>query len=461
MFDSRLLLHFTGIGGIGMSGLAVLWHEMGRPVSGSDLRSTPLTARLAAMGMRIAQGHAAGNIPAEAAALVYTSALDGSNPEVAEARRRGLPLVHRGELLAEIMRKRDGVAVGGTHGKTTTASLLASIALKAGLDPTVFVGTTAPWLDGLNARLGAGSVMISECDESDGSFLELSPLIAIITNIDREHVEHYGSFEGVREAFARFANRASLEGGVVACIDDPLVREMIPEVRRRIWSYGRSADAEFRISQESAGAASSGFTVCRRGVELGHFTVNLPGGHNVLNATAALAAALELGAPADAAREALAEFSGIGRRMEWKGAEGGVTVIDDYGHHPTEIRATLAALRLRQPGRLYVLFQPHRFTRTRDLMEEFGAAFAGAEAVRVLEIYAASEPPIAGVSGAALARKIEESGHPDCRFAGSLEEAVKEAASEVRPGDLVLTLGAGSITEAGPKLLEALRNRSS
>lgn len=461
MFDSRLLLHFTGIGGIGMSGLAVLWHEMGRPVSGSDLRSTPLTARLAAMGMRIAQGHAAENVPAEAAALVYTSALDGSNPEVAEARRRGLPLVHRGELLAEIMRKRDGAAVGGTHGKTTTASLLASIVLKAGLDPTVFVGTTAPWLDGLNARLGSGSVMISECDESDGSFLELSPLIAVITNIDREHVEHYGSFEGVREAFARFANRASLEGGVVACIDDPLVREMIPKVRRRVWSYGRSAGAEFRISEESAGAASSNFAVCRRGVDLGRFTVNLPGGHNVLNATAALAAALELGAPADAAREALAEFSGIGRRMEWKGSEGGVTVIDDYGHHPTEIRATLAALRLRQPGRLYVLFQPHRFTRTRDLMEEFGAAFAGAEAVRVLEIYAASEAPIAGVSGAALARKIEEAGHPDCRFAGSLEEAVKKAALEARPGDLVLTLGAGSITEAGPKLLEALRNRSS
>jgi UDP-N-acetylmuramate--alanine ligase len=461
MFDSKLLLHFTGIGGIGMSGLAVLWHEMGRPVSGSDLRSTPLTARLAAMGMRIAQGHAAENLPAEAAALVYTSALDGSNPEVAEARRRGLPLVHRGELLAEIMRRRDGVAVGGTHGKTTTASLLASIVLKAGLDPTVLVGTTAPWLDGLNARLGAGSVMISECDESDGSFLELSPSIAIITNIDREHVEHYGSFEGVCGAFVRFANHASLEGGVVACIDDPLVREMIPKVRRRVWSYGRSADAEFRITQESAGAASSGFAVCRRGVDLGGFTVNLPGGHNVLNATAALAAALELGAPADAARQALAEFSGIGRRMEWKGSEGGVTVIDDYGHHPTEVRATLAALRLRQPGRLYVLFQPHRFTRTRDLMEEFGAAFAGAEAVRVLDIYAASEPPIAGVTGAALARKIEESGHPDCRFTGSLEEAVMVAASEVRPGDLVLTLGAGSITEAGPKLLEALRNRSS
>ncbi len=457
MFDSRAHLHFTGIGGIGMSGLAVLWHAMGHPVSGSDLRTTALTSRLASMGMRIVQGHAAENVPREAAALVYTSALDGANPEAAEARRRGLPLVHRGELLAEIMRKRDGVAVGGTHGKTTTSSLLAAIALQAGLNPTVFIGTTVSWLDGLNARLGSGNVMISECDESDGSFLELSPLIAIITNIDREHLDHYGSFDGVREAFARFANHASFEGGVVACVDDPIVREMLPNVRRRVWTYGRGMAAEFRISHESAGPASSEFRVHRRGEDLGRFTVGVPGDHNVLNATAALAAALELGAPADAAREALARFSGIGRRMEWKGAERGIEVVDDYGHHPAEVRATLAALRLRRPARLYVLFQPHRFTRTRDLIEEFAGAFTEADAVRVLDIYAASEAPIAGVTGAALARRIEESGHPDCRYAGALESAVASAAAELRPGDLVVTLGAGSVTEAGPLLLEALR----
>jgi UDP-N-acetylmuramate--alanine ligase len=416
-----------------------------------------MTARLAAMGMRIAQGHDAANLPPSAAALVYTTALDPANPEVIEARRRGLPLVHRGELLAEIMRTRTGVAAGGSHGKTTTASLLGAIALHAGLDATLYIGTTVPWLDGLNAKLGAGNVMIAECDESDGSFLQLSPAIAIITNIDREHLDHYGSFDGVRAAFVEFANRVSYTGGVVACIDDPEMRAVLPAIRRRVWTYGRSADAAFRITHESASPDSSEFSLAAPTGDLGRFMVRASGAHNVLNATASFVAALQLGVDPQAAREALASFGGVGRRLEQKGVEQNITVIDDYGHHPTEIRATLQALKLRRPDRLFVLFQPHRYTRTRDLMEQFSLAFASADAVRVLDIYAASEPSIAGVTGAELARRIRASGHPDCIYVGSLEGAVASSLVELKPGDLVLTLGAGSITEAGPMILRGLR----
>ena len=458
MFDSRAPLHFTGIGGIGMSGLAILCHSMGRSVSGSDLRATALTGRLAALGIPVAQGHAAVNLPPDAAALVYTSALDQANPEVAEARRRGLPLVHRGELLAELMRTRTGVAAGGSHGKTTTASLLGAIALHAGLDPTLYIGTTVPWLDGLNARLGAGNIMIAECDESDGSFLHLSPAIAIITNIDREHLDHYGGFEGLRAAFVEFANRVSFDGGVVACVDDPEVRSVLPAIRRRVWTYGRSQDAAFRISGESpAPGASTVLPAAARQAAWVASPCVRSGAHNVLNAAASLVAAQQLGIPLQAAREALAGFSGIGRRMEHKGTEQDVTVIDDYGHHPTEIRATLQALRLRNPNRLFVLFQPHRYTRTRDLFEQFSHAFADAGAVRVLDIYAASESPIEGVTGAELAGRIRAAGHPDCCYAGSLQAAVGTSLSELKAGDLVLTLGAGSITEAGPMILAGLR----
>lgn len=457
MFDPRAPLHFTGIGGIGMSGLAVLCHRMGCPVSGSDLRATALTARLAGMGIQISQGHAAENVPAGATALIYTSALDSSNPEVAEARRRGLPLMHRGRLLAELMRTRRGVAAGGSHGKTTTSSMLAAIALRAGLDPTVFIGTTVPWLDGLNARLGAGDLMIAECDESDGSFLELSPLISIITNIDREHLDHYGGFEGVREAFVEFANRVAEPGAVVLCVDDAEARSILPRIRSRVWTYGRGEEAAYRIVEEQGEAASSEFGLLGPRGELGRFRVAAPGGHNVLNAAAALVTALLLGIQPGDARAALAEFGGIGRRMEWKGEERGVTVIDDYGHHPAEVRATLEALRRRAPRRLYVLFQPHRYTRTRDLMDEFAGAFTAADAVRILDVYAASEPPIEGITGRALAERIGQAGHPDCAYAGSIDDAVAASLSELSEGDLVLTLGAGSITEAGPMLLRGLR----
>ncbi|MGC4054646.1 MAG: UDP-N-acetylmuramate--L-alanine ligase [Paludibaculum sp.] len=460
MFFEAQPLHFAGIGGIGMSGLAEIYHALGCAVTGSDVKLSAITSRLEQLGIRVREGHAAANLPADAAALIVTSALRPDNPELVEARRRGLPVVLRGELLADLMSGRKGVAVGGSHGKTTTTSMLACIALEAGLDPTVFIGTLVPFLNGSNARLG-GDLMITECDESDGSFLELAPAYSIVTNIDREHLDHYGTFENAKQAFVRFANRVAFRGAAILCVDDPEVRGVLPEIRRRTITYGTSPDAILRLSEIQTGTAGSRFRLALAGADLGTFELNVLGRHNVLNATAAIAAARELGVPLDQIRLGLAAYRGTGRRMELKGTARGITVMDDYGHHPTEVRATLAALRLTRPGRLVVLFQPHRYTRTRALMPEFAGAFGDADLVRIVDLYEASETPIEGVNSPALAEAVQAQGHPDCRYAGSLAQAVETMANELREGDLVLTLGAGSVTQAGPMLLARLRKESS
>ncbi|MGJ5815728.1 UDP-N-acetylmuramate--L-alanine ligase [Paludibaculum fermentans] len=460
MFFQPQPLHFAGIGGIGMSGLAEIYHALGYPVSGSDVKLSAITARLARLGIPVREGHAAANLPGGTGALIITSALRADNPELVEARRRGLPVVTRGELLADLMSGRNGVAVGGSHGKTTTTSMLACIALEAGLDPTVFIGTLVPFLDGSNARLG-GDLMITECDESDGSFLELAPAYSIITNIDREHLDHYGTFDNAKQAFVRFANRVCFQGAVILCLDDPEVRSVLPQVRRRTITYGSSPDAQLQLTDIQTGTSGSAFRLTLDGKALGSFELNVLGRHNVLNATAAIAAAMELGVPTDRIRSGLANYRGTGRRMELKGTVHGITVIDDYGHHPTEVRATLAALRLTRPRRLVVLFQPHRYTRTKALMPEFSTAFGDADLVRIVELYEASESPIEGVNSEALAEAVRRQGHPDCRYAGSLTQAVEMIASELEEGDLVLTLGAGSVTQAGPMLLAKLRKESS
>ncbi len=459
MFFLAQALHFTGIGGIGMSGLALLCRELGCGVSGSDLRSTPLTRRLEALGIRVAQGHAAENVPAEARAVVATSAVGPDNPELAEARRRGLPLATRGELLAELMRGRRGIAVAGSHGKTTTTAMLACAALEAGLDPTVYVGTLAPFLGGWNARLG-GELFIAESDESDGSFLELAPECAVITNIDREHLDHWKTFEAEREAFLRFANRISIGGIVALCADDRHARSLLPEMRRKAVTYGLAPDAQLRVARQELHGSGSRFRLSSGGEDLGEFELRVPGAHNVLNAAACAAVLLHLGVDPERIRAGLAAYSGAGRRMEYKGSAAGVTVIDDYGHHPAEIRATLAALRLRAPRRLVVLFQPHRYSRTELLFGEFAQAFAAADAVLVTDIYAASEPPREGVTAGALAEAIRKAGHPRCRYAGPLDEAVRQVAAELKEGDLLLTLGAGDVTSAGGRVLELLRETS-
>jgi len=460
MFLTRRTLHFTGIGGIGMSGLAEIAAAQGCAVSGSDVRLSPVTARLETLGIRVCEGHAAAHLPPGAEALIVTSAARPDNPEVAEARRRGLPIVKRGELLAELMRARRGVAFGGSHGKTTCSSMAACAALDAGLDPTVFIGTIVPFLGGTNARLG-GDLFLTECDESDGTFLELAPLYSVITNIDREHLDHYGTYENACEAFLAFANKVAFYGAAVVCVDDPAVRALLPRMRRRLITYGRAADAALRITKEDVGEAGSRFTLVREGAELGRFELNVLGAHNVLNATAVAAVLLELGLDAAAVARGLKAYQGTGRRMEPKGSAAGVTVVDDYGHHPTEVRATLAALRLRKPARLVVLFQPHRYTRTAALMEEFSASFGDADVVRIAQLYEASETPIAGVSGEALAARISAAGHPDCRYLGPVAESARRLAAELRAGDLVLTLGAGAVTQAGPLILEALQGTAS
>jgi len=451
MFLQERALHFTGIGGIGMSGLAEIYHALGCPVSGSDVKLSAVTGRLERLGIRVTEGHSASNVPTGAAALIATSAVKDDNPEVAEARRRGLPVVLRGELLAELMRGRRGVAFGGSHGKTTSSSMAACVALEASQDPTVFIGTLVPFLGGSNARLG-GDLLITECDESDGSFLELSPVLSVITNVDREHLDYYKTFENVQNAFVRFANKVAWYGAAIVCIDDPEVRSLLPRMRRRLVRYGQSADADLRIHDTRSDAEGSVFRLSRGAEELGEFRLHVLGAHNVLNATAVIAAMLELDVPLEKIRAGLAQYRGTGRRMEIKGSAAGVTVIDDYGHHPTEVRATLAALRLMQPQRLVVLFQPHRFTRTQLLMDEFAGAFGDADVVRVMEIYAASEAPLEGVTANALVERIRATGHGDCALAGG-PGALK---LELKPGDLVLTLGAGSVTQMGPLLLDEL-----
>ena len=452
-------LHFTGVGGIGMSGLAELCLKAGCRVSGSDARLSAVTARLSQLGVTVTEGHAASNVPADATALIVSSAVKAANPEVVEAQRRGIAVVRRGELLAELMRQARGVALGGSHGKTTTSSMAALVAIEAGLDPTVFVGTLVPFLDGSNVRRG-GDLFITECDESDGSFLELSPLYSVITNIDREHLDYYGTFENARSAFAQFANRVAFHGALICCTDCAEVRALLPRVRRRVISYGHAEDATLRITGEQCDESGSRFRLIRNGVDLGEFRLHVLGAHNVLNAAAVAAVMLELGLSAEQIRHGLAAYRGTGRRMEPRGAAAGVTLMDDYGHHPTEVRATLEALRLRRPGRLVVLFQPHRYTRTGLLMEEFTHAFDSADVVRLIDIYAASEAPIAGVTAEALAERVAGAGHRDCRYLGSLEAAVAALPGELRPGDLVLTLGAGSVTQAGSQILEALERGS-
>jgi len=457
MFFRPQHVHFTGIGGIGMSGIAEVLLNLGYEISGSDLRLSPITERLASMGARVYEGHAASNV-AGARALVVSSAVDEQNPEVVEARRLQIPVIPRGELLAELMRLKYGIAVAGSHGKTTTTSLTATILNHAGLDPTVVVGGRVSTMGGSNARVGHGEILLVESDESDGSFLKLAPIIAVVTNIDREHLDHYPSLESILEAFTEFVNKVPFYGTVICCLDDPHVQSILPAIRRRTVTYGSAAQADVQASEIACGPFSSQFRVRYRQSDLGGFHLRVPGRHNVLNATAALAVALELDVKPEVVREALETFRGVDRRFQVRGKERGITVVDDYGHHPTEIRATLDGARLCGFERVHVLFQPHRFTRTFFLMDEFAHAFHQADSVFVMDIYAASEKPIEGVSAEALADRIRQFGHRRVEYVGTLDRGVDALCGVAREGDAVLTLGAGNVWQAGEKILERLRS---
>ena len=453
MFATSQHVHFIGIGGIGMSGIAEILLSLGIKVSGSDLRRGPVTDRLARLGATVYEGHDARYV-AGATVVVTSSAVTAANPEVVEAHARKIPVIQRAEMLAELMRLKYGIAIAGMHGKTTTTSMVAAVLGAGGLDPTVVVGGRVDAL-GSNARLGTTQYLVAEADESDRSFLKLSPILAVVTNLDREHMDCYRDMADVERAFLDFMDRVPFYGAVTACVDDARLERILPRVRRRVFTYGTAAEADFRLEFLDAGQVGcwSRFLVTTAAGPLGPFELHVPGRHNVLNATAAVAIARQLEVGPEKIAEGLKNFRGVDRRFQQIGEARGVRVVDDYGHHPTEIRSTLAAAREFCGGRIHVVFQPHRYTRTRDLLEEFGAAFADADTVIVLPIYAAGEEPIAGVTAEALAGRIAG---PRVEFAPELAAAVEKAVSAARVGDVILTLGAGSVSHLAPEILAAL-----
>ena len=456
MFFKPQHVHFVGIGGIGMSAIAEVLLTLGYQVSGSDAKLSPITDRLTKLGATVQVGHRAENV-AGAKAVVVTSALDPANPEMAEARRLQIPVIPRGELLAELMRLKFGIAIAGSHGKTTTTSMVASILNAANLDPTIVVGGKVAAMHGSNARVGKSSFLVVESDESDGSFLKLAPILAVVTNIDREHLDHYASLEEIQNAFTEFVNKVPFYGAAVLCMEDENIQKIFPNIRRRTITYGRTAQVDLEILNVRLGPNGSDFSLRRHGAELGDFHLNSPGQHNVLNATAAAGVGLELDVSVAKIREGLAAFSGVDRRFSVRGVEKGITVVDDYGHHPTEVKATLAAARLGPYKKIHVLFQPHRFSRTKFLMDDFAGAFNQADSLYLLDIYAASEAAIEGVNAQALLEKICSFGHRGAHYVANMEEGVAAISSAAAPGDLIITLGAGSVSQAAEKILERLR----
>jgi UDP-N-acetylmuramate--alanine ligase len=458
MYTTSQHAHFIGIGGIGMSGIAEILLSLGMKVSGSDLRRGPVTDRLAQLGATIYEGHNAANVIGSTV-VVTSSAVSASNPEVVEAHARKIQVIPRAEMLAELMRLKYGIAIAGMHGKTTTTSMVASVLAAGGLDPTVVVGGRVDAL-GSNARLGTTQYLVAEADESDRSFLKLSPILAVVTNLDREHMDCYRDMADVDQAYLDFMDRVPFYGAVTACIDNPQLAAILPRARRRIFTYGTAPEADFRLEFLVAAPALAGetrfarFQIHTEAGTLGPFELRVPGRHNVLNATAAVAIARQLEVPADKIAEGLNHFRGVDRRFQLRGVARGITVVDDYGHHPTEIRATLAAARECGHRKIHVVFQPHRYTRTRDLIDEFCNAFTGADTVIVLPIYAASEEPIPGITAESLAEKIAGA---EVHFAPDFPAAIGAAVSAAGEGDLILTLGAGSVSQLAPLILAVLQ----
>lgn len=452
-------VHFVGVGGIGMSGIAELLVNLGYDVSGSDVRRSDVSDRLARLGVRVAIGHEAANV-GDADVVVVSSAIATANPEIAEARRRHVPVIPRAEMLAELMRLRFGIAIAGAHGKTTTTSMIALVLERAGLDPTAVIGGRLS-VFGSNARLGRGEYMVAEADESDRSFLKLSPSIAVITNIDREHLDAYGSFDRLVDAFADFAGRVPFYGAVVACIDDAPVRDLLPRLQRRTITYGFTDGAAVHGREPDSDGRSSrcrvrySITGVPGGTGDGEISLNVPGVHNLQNALAAVAVGLDLGVSFARIADALAGFSGAERRYERRGSAAGVTVVDDYGHHPTEIAAVLRAARAGKPSRIVAVFQPHRYSRTRDLMNDFGPALSLADVVVLTDIYAAGEAPIPGVTIETLAGAVRKDVR-NLHVVPVLADLPRQVRDLVKSGDLVLTLGAGSIAAVGDRILTAL-----
>jgi UDP-N-acetylmuramate--alanine ligase len=449
-------IHMVGIGGIGMSGIAEVLLNLGHVVSGSDLADSATTRRLAALGAAIHRGHAPENVEG-ADVVVTSSAVSAENVEVRRARELGVPIIPRAEMLAELMRLKHGIAVAGSHGKTTTTSLVAQVVAEAGLDPTIVVGGRVGTL-GSNARLGRGHFMVCEADESDGSFLKLSPTVAVVTNIDAEHLEAYGgSLEALSQAFVEFCNKVPFYGAAILCLDDPQVQAILPRIERRVVTYGLAASAEVTLHDFAIEAEATSYTAVARGAELGRVTIHAPGRHVALNSLAAVAVARELSIPFQAAAAGLAAFRGVERRLTTRGEAAGVRVVDDYAHHPTEIVATLQALRDALPGRRVVaVFQPHRYSRVAALHDAFCRAFNLADVVLACDVYAAGEKPVEGVTGEALVAGMRAFGHRGAEHVGTPARAAQRALEMALPGDVVVTLGAGDVWKAGETVLEGL-----
>jgi UDP-N-acetylmuramate--alanine ligase len=458
MYGKIEKIHFVGIGGIGMSGIAEVLLNLGYKVSGSDLRQSDTTERLAAIGGEIHIGHARENL-VDVDVVVTSTAVRVDNPEVVEALARMIPVIPRAEMLAELMRMKYGIAIAGTHGKTTTTSMVATVLTHGGIDPTIVIGGKLNTL-GSNAKLGQGKFLVAEADESDGSFLKLSPTIAVVTNIDADHLDFYSGIEEIKDTFVDFINKVPFYGMAVLCLDDRNIGEIIPRVKKRFVTYGVSSQADIRATNIRLAGNSTSFVAHYKGYRMGDISFGMPGRHNVLNALACIAVAMELDVPFARIQEGFAQFGGVGRRFQIKGDVGGVMVVDDYGHHPAEIRATLAAGKNGWPERrLVVAFQPHRYSRTKELFDEFVTAFYDADVLIVTDIYAASEQPIEGVTAEALANAIRRHGQKDVTFIADREDIPNHLAGIVQPGDIVLTLGAGNIWQAGEALLEKLREQ--
>ncbi|MHB8881909.1 MAG: UDP-N-acetylmuramate--L-alanine ligase [Thermodesulfovibrionales bacterium] len=459
MFEKYRVIHFVGIGGIGMSGIAEVLSNLGYEVTGSDLKESETTRRLGSMGIRISTGHRAENVET-ADVVVISSAVSGDNPEVIAAKQRAVPVIPRAEMLAELARLKYSILVAGAHGKTTTTSLISTVLGHGGLDPTIIIGGKLKGI-GSNARLGSGEFLVAEADESDGSFLKLSPTIAVVTNIDREHMEFFRDMGRLKDAFCSFINKVPFYGVSIICLENEHIRELVPHIHRRSVTYGFTEQADLRAVNVRKGFMSTSFEVLFKNSAVGSFTIPVPGQHNVLNALACIGVCLELKMDIPVVQEALAGFSGILRRFEFKGEAGGIRVYDDYGHHPTEVRATLAAAIenigfLGGAARLFVLFQPHRYTRTADLMDEFAGSLNGPHKVLLLDIYPAGEKPIEGVTAKALHDRIREKGNEHVVYCAGMDDAVKSLVPELKAGDIVLTLGAGNVWKAGEMVLEVL-----
>jgi UDP-N-acetylmuramate--alanine ligase len=453
MYLKKYHIHFVGIGGIGMSGIAELLLNLGYKVSGSDLKLSDITDRLKGLGGTIFEGHQAEQIKG-ADVVVVSSAVRKDNPEVLAASQASIPVIPRAEMLAELMRLKYSVAIAGAHGKTTTTSIVASVLARGGLDPTVVIGGKLKGI-GSNAVLGKGDFIVAEADESDGSFLKYSPAIAVVTNIDREHLDFYPNLEAIKSVFLDFIDRIPFYGLAILCLDNEPIQNLIPAIKKRYTTYGMSSQADFQIRDVEFEKRQSHFTVYKQGKKLGRITLNLPGIHNVYNATASIAVGIELDVPFAAIKSALETLEGVQRRLEIKGEVGGITVVDDYGHHPTEIKTTLEAVVTCWPDRRkVVVFQPHRYSRTQALFDDFTRSFYQSDLLLVLPIYAASEQEIEGVSGQLLCKSIQAHWHKDVVYAPTKEDAVVFLKKNLKAGDILLTLGAGDVWKVGMEILK-------